>query len=332
MSDTILVVVEQREGKLNRVSWETIAAGQAIAAATAWPLEAAVVGADAAAIAAEVAGKKLAKVYAIESPKLEPYTPDAFALGLKEFLTTKQPKLVLMPHTYQVRDFVPKLATAMGRSVISDCVGYNRHESGKLVFTRQMFQGKLAADVSFTGDTPWFVTFQNGAFRADKAEAGASPAALETVRVEIADGIVRNQPQEVFKEAKQAVDLTQAEIIVAVGRGIKEQKNIEIAKHLADALGGDLAASRPICDSGWLPMDRQIGSSGQTVAPKLYLALGISGAIQHIVGMKGSRAVIAVNKDSEAPIFEIADYAVVGNLFDIVPPLIEEVKKAKAGS
>jgi electron transfer flavoprotein alpha subunit len=332
MSDTILVVVEQREGKLNRVSWETIAAGQAIAAATAWPLEAAVVGADAAAIAAEVAGKKLAKVYAIESPKLEPYTPDAFALGLKEFLTTKQPKLVLMPHTYQVRDFVPKLATAMGRSVISDCVGYNRHESGKLVFTRQMFQGKLAADVSFTGDTPWFVTFQNGAFRADKAEAGASPAALETVQVEIGDGIVRNQPQEVFKEAKQAVDLTQAEIIVAVGRGIKEQKNIEIAKHLADALGGDLAASRPICDSGWLPMDRQIGSSGQTVAPKLYLALGISGAIQHIVGMKGSRAVIAVNKDSEAPIFEIADYAVVGNLFDIVPPLIEEVKKAKAGS
>ena len=235
-----------------------------------------------------------------------------------------------MPHTYQVRDFVPKLATAMGRTVISDCIGF-KHEGGKLVFTRQMFQGKLAADVSFSSDAPWFVTFQNGAFRGDKAEAGAAAAAVETVNAEIADGVIRNKPQEVFKEAKQAVDLTQAEIIVAVGRGIKEQKNIEIAKNLADALGGDLAASRPICDSGWLPMDRQIGSSGQTVAPKLYLALGISGAIQHIVGMKGSRAIIAVNKDSEAPIFEIADYAVVGNLFDIVPPLIEEVKKAKAG-
>jgi electron transfer flavoprotein alpha subunit len=241
----------------------------------------------------------------------------------------KQPNLVLMPHTYQVRDFVPKLATAMGRTVISDCVGC-KHEGGKLVFTRQMFQGKLAADVSFTSDAPWFATFQNGAFRGDKAEAGASAAPVETVKVEIADGVIRNQPQEVFKEAKQAVDLTQAEIIVAVGRGIKEQKNIEIAKQLAEALGGDLAASRPICDSGWLPMDRQIGSSGQTVAPKLYLALGISGAIQHIVGMKGSRTIIAVNKDSEAPIFEIADYAIVGNLFDIVPPLIEEVKKAKA--
>jgi len=329
MPDTILVVVEQREGKLNRVSWETITAGQAIAAATGWTLEAAVVGAAAA--APEVAAKKVAKVYAIESARLNPYTPDAFAAALKQFLSSKPPKLILMPHTYQVRDFVPKLATAMGRTVISDCIGF-KHESGKLLFTRQMFQGKLAADVSFSSDAPWFATFQNGAFRGDKAEEGASAAAVETVNVDIADGVIRNNPQEIFKEAKQAVDLTQAEVIVAVGRGIKEQKNIEIAKQLADALGGDLAASRPICDSGWLPMDRQIGSSGQTVAPKLYLALGISGAIQHIVGMKGSRTIIAVNKDSEAPIFELADYAVVGNLFDIVPPLIEEVKKAKAGS
>ncbi len=330
MADTILVVVEQREGKLNRVSWETITAGQAIAAATGWTLEAAVVGSGAASIAAEVAAKKVAKVYDVDSAKLEPYTPDAFAAGLKQFLSSKQPKLVLMPHTYQVRDFVPKLATSMGRTVISDCIGF-KHEGWKLAFTRQMFQGKLAADVSFSCEAPWFVTFQNGSFRGDKAEGGASAAPVETVKVDIADGVIRNKPQEVFKEAKQAVDLTQAEVIVAVGRGIKEQKNIEIAKALADALGGDLAASRPICDSGWLPMDRQIGSSGQTVAPKLYLALGISGAIQHIVGMKGSRAIIAVNKDSEAPIFEIADYAVVGNLFDIVPPLIEEVKKVKAG-
>ena len=330
MADTILVVVEQREGKLNRVSWETITAGQAIAAATGWTLEAAVVGANGASVAAEVAAKKVAKVYSVESPKLEPYTPDAFAAALKQFLATLQPKLVLMPHTYQVRDFVPKLVTAMQRTVISDCVGF-KYEGGKLLFTRQMFQGKLAADVSFASDAPWFATFQNGAFRGDQVEAGTSAVPAETVSVEIADGVIRNRPQEVFKEAKQAVDLTQAEIIVSVGRGIKEQKNIDLAKQLADALGGEIAASRPICDAGWLPMDRQVGSSGQTVAPKLYLALGISGAIQHIVGMKGAKSIIAINKDSEAPIFEIADYAVVGNLFDIVPPLIEEVKKAKAG-
>ncbi len=328
MPDTILVVVEQREGKLNRVSWETIAAGQAIAAHTGWALEAAVVGSGVNALASEVALKKLAKVYDIESAKLEPYTPDAFAHALKEFLGKHPAKLVLMPHTYQVRDFVPKLATALQSTAISDVIGY-KYEGDKLLFTRQMFQGKFVADVSFTGSGPSFVTFQNGAFRADQAEAGASAAPVETVNVDVPDDAVRTQPQEVFKEAKQAVDLTQAAIIVSVGRGIKEQKNIELAKQLADALGGEIAASRPICDNGWLPMDRQIGSSGQTVAPMLYLALGISGAIQHIVGMKGAKSIVAINKDSEAPIFEIADYAIVGNLFDIVPPLIEEVKKAK---
>ncbi|MGA3089385.1 MAG: electron transfer flavoprotein subunit alpha/FixB family protein [Terriglobales bacterium] len=327
--DTILVVVEQREGKLNRVSWETIAAGQAIAAQTGWTLEAAVLGSGVSAVAAEVAAKKIARVHALESPRLEPYTADAFTHALQQFLESHPVKLVLMPHTYQVRDFVPKLATALQSTAISDVIAC-RHEGGKLLFTRQMFQGKFVADVTFAGLAPGFVTLQNGSFRADTVETGAASATVETVQVEIPDGVIRNTPQEVFKEAKQAVDLTQAELIVSVGRGIKEQKNIELAKQLADAMGAELAASRPICDNGWLPMDRQVGSSGQTVAPKLYLALGISGAIQHIVGMKGSKSIVAINKDSEAPIFEIADYAIVGNLFDIVPALIEEVKKAKA--
>ncbi|HET9181728.1 MAG TPA: electron transfer flavoprotein subunit alpha/FixB family protein [Candidatus Angelobacter sp.] len=329
MADTILVIAEQREGKLNRVSLETIAAAQAIAAETGWTIEATVFGSGIAPIAQELAGRKLAKVYAIESGKLAQYTPDGVVAALKDFIQRKQPLLVLMPHTYQVRDFAPKLTTELGRTLISDSIGF-RKDGNKLLFTRQMFQGKFAADVAFACDPPHFVTFQSGAFRGDKAEAGASAAPVETVNAQIAEGVIRNKPEAPFKEAKQAVDLTQAEIIVSVGRGIKEQKNIELAKKLADALGGEIAASRPICDSGWLPMDRQIGSSGQTVAPKLYLAVGISGAIQHIVGMKGSRTVIAINKDAEAPIFEIADYGVVGNLFDIVPALTEEVKKAKA--
>lgn len=331
MADTILVIVEQREGKLSRVSFETIAGAQAMAGETGWTLEAAVAGSGVGEIAKEVAAKKLAKVHAVESAKLEPYTPDGFIAALKQLIGQRQPRLVLMPHTYQVRDFAPQLAAAMGRTLVSDCTGF-RKEGSDLLFTRQMFQGKFAADVALGGDPPYFVTFQTGAFRADKAEAGASAAPVETVNVEIGEGVIRTHPEAPFKEAKQAVDLTQAEIIVAVGRGIKEQKNIDLARQLADALGGELAASRPICDSGWLPMDRQIGSSGQTVAPKLYLALGISGAVQHIVGMKGSRTIVAVNKDAEAPIFEVADFGVVGNLFDIVPPLIEEVKKAKAGA
>lgn len=325
MADTILVVVEQRQGKLNPVSYETLVGAQAIAAETGWTLEAAVVGENAASIAQEIATKKVAKVYAIEGAKLTPYTPDGFAAALKNFLQQNKPRLVLMPHTYQVRDFAPKLATTLGTTLISDAIGY-RKEGDKVLFTRQMFQGKFAADVSFTGPGPHFATFQAGAFRADKLESGAA-APVETVGADVAE--VRNKPEEIFKEAKQAVDLTQAEIIVSVGRGIKEQKNIDMAQQLADALGGEIAASRPICDAGWLPMDRQIGSSGQTVAPKLYLALGISGAIQHLVGMKGSRSIIAINKDSEAPIFEIADVAVIGNIFEIIPPLIEEVKKAK---
>ncbi len=331
MAETILAIVEQREGKLNRVSWETLTGAQAIAAETGWTVEALVLGSNVKSIADEVATKKVAKVYDVESAKLAMYTPDAYAYALKQFIAEHKPKLVLMPHTYQVRDFVPKLATALGTGVVSDCVGFKK-DGEKLLFTRQMFQGKFAADVSFSGEGPWFVTFQTGAFRGDQVQAADSAAPVETVNIEIPDDVIRTKPAEPFKEAKQAVDLTQAEIIVAVGRGIKEQKNIEIAKQLAEAIGGEIAASRPICDSGWLPMERQVGSSGQTVAPKLYLALGISGAIQHLVGMKGSRSIIAVNKDSEAPIFEIADYAVVGNLFDIVPPLIEELKKMKAAA
>lgn len=331
MADTILVVVEQREGKLNRVSMETLTGAQAISAQTGWPVETAVLGAGVSGVAQEVAGVKVEKVYDLESPQLQTYTPDAFAYALKKFISERQPRLVLMPHTYQVRDFAPKLATALGRVLVSDAIGF-KYESGKLMFVRQMFQGKFAADVAFAGDPPYFATLQTGAFRGDQVQRGSSAAPVENIQIDIPASVIRTKPQEVFKEAKQAVDLTQAEIIVAVGRGIKEQKNIDIAKQLADALGGELAASRPICDSGWLPMDRQVGSSGQTVAPKLYLALGISGAIQHLVGMKGSRTVIAVNKDSEAPIFEIADYAVVGNLFDIVPPLIEELKRLKAAA
>ena len=329
MANGILVVAEQREGKLNRVSFETIAAGQAIAMETGWPVEVVLPGDGIADLAAELAQKAVAKVYALESAALAAYTSDAYVHALKAFIAEKQPKVVLFPHSYQVRDFAPRLALALDRTLISDAIGY-KHEAGKLLFTRQMFQGKFAADVSFGGDAPWLTTIQIGAFRGDQAEAGSAP--VENVTAAVADTPARVIPHEVFQEAKQAVDLSQAEVIVAVGRGIKEQKNLALAEDLAKVLGGEVAASRPICDNGWLPLERQIGSSGQTVAPKLYFALGISGAIQHIVGMKGSRTIVAINKDSEAPIFEIADVGVVGNLFDVVPAVTEEIRKAKAGA
>ena len=324
----ILLITEQREGKWNKTSLETLAAAQQIAGQTQGQLAGLVIGKGVAALADQLAALKLDEVLLIEHELLDAYTPDGFTLALRQAIGQAKPDLVLLPHTYQVRDFAPKLAASLGKGMIGDCVGY-RHENGKLVFVRQMFQGKTAADVVFEGAAPWFATFQAGAFRADLVEQGASKAPVKAIAVEIKPEQIRTKPLELFREAKQAVDLTQAPILVAVGRGIKAPENIPMAEKLAKLLGGELAASRPICDEGWLPMERQIGSSGQTVAPKLYLALGISGAIQHVVGMKGSRTIVAINKDQNAPIFEVADYGIVADLFEVVPALTEELEKSK---
>jgi len=326
----ILLITEQRDAKWNKVSFETLTAAQQIASEAKGSLSGVVVGQGVGALADELASYQLDEALLVENALLEKYTPDGYSIALKQVIEQAKPDLVLFPHTYQVRDFAPKLAASMGKGMIGDCVGY-RYEGGKLIFVRQMFQGRTAADVVFQGDAPWFASFQAGAFRADlAAKKSGGKAAVTPVSVELKPEQIRTKPLELFREAKQAVDLTQAPILVSVGRGIKAPENISLAEKLAKAMGGELSASRPICDEGWLPMDRQIGSSGQTVSPKLYLALGISGAIQHVVGMKGSRCIVAINKDQNAPIFEIADYGVVGDLFEIVPALTEEVEKSKS--
>lgn len=322
----ILLITEQREGKWNKVSFETLAAAQQIAAATNGALRAVVIGKGVASLADELAAKKLDEVLLVEHDLLAGYTADGFSHALRQVIEQSKPDLVLLPHTYQVRDFAPKLAASLGKGLVADCVGY-RNDGGKLTFVRQMFQGRTAADVTFQGAAPWFATFQAGAFRADQAADGSAKVAVTKVGIDLKPEQIRTKPLELFREAKQAVDLTQSPIIVAIGRGIKEQANIPLAQKLAEAMGAEIAASRPICDEGWLPMERQIGSSGQTVAPKLYLALGISGAIQHVVGMKGSRCIVAVNKDANAPIFEVADYGIVGDIFELIPALTEELSK-----
>jgi electron transfer flavoprotein alpha subunit len=301
-----------------------------MSAASGGSLISAVIGKGVAALAGELAGYQLEEVLQIEHDLLEKYTPDGYSIALRQAIAQAKPELVLLPHTYQVRDFAPKLAASLGKGMIADCVAY-RHDGGRFVFVRQMFQGKTAVDVTFQGDPPWFASFQAGAFRSDLLKPhAAGKAPVRSVAVELKAEQIRTKPLELFREAKQAVDLTQAPIIVAIGRGIKDPANIPQAEKLAKLLGGELAASRPICDEGWLPMDRQIGSSGQTVAPKLYLALGISGAIQHVVGMKGSRTIVAINKDANAPIFEVADYGIVGDIFEIMPALTEELEKPKS--
>jgi electron transfer flavoprotein alpha subunit len=319
----IVVIAEQREGKLNRASWEAVAAAQQAGG----PVTVVVPGGTVGGVATELAAAEAKEIVALEAAALEPYTPDGHVAALAAFIGELSPELVLLPHTYQTRDFAPALAARLGKALITDCVAI-KTDGGTRAFVRPMFQGKLSADVAPEGPAPHLVTIQIGAYRADAVKRGSAGAPVRTVAAKVEASAIRQKPEAPFKEAKQAVDLSQAERIVAVGRGIKGQEHVALAQKLASALGAEVAASRPICDAGWLPMDRQIGSSGQTVAPKLYFALGISGAIQHVVGMKGSRTIAAVNKDAEAPIFEVADYGIVGDLFEVVPAMITELEKS----
>jgi electron transfer flavoprotein alpha subunit len=320
----VLVIAEQRNGTVSRASWEAIAAGQQLAAGS--QVTVAVAGAGSEKAASELAAADVAGVIAVTGAALEHYTADGWVAAHAAVIADVAPAWVILPHTYQTRDFAPALAASLDRALLTDCTGIKTID-GTPAFTRPMYQGKLAADVRPLGEAPWLVTFQIGAFRLDQAKRGASPAAIRALDPGIQASAIRQTPEAPFQEARQAVDLSEAERIVAVGRGIKGPEHLPLAQALAEALHAEVAASRPICDSGWLPMERQIGSSGQTVAPKLYVAVGISGAIQHVVGMKGARTIVAINKDAEAPIFEVADYGYVGDLFEFLPALTAELKK-----
>jgi electron transfer flavoprotein alpha subunit len=318
----ILVIAEQRHGKLNRATWETLAAAQASGVT---PITIVVAGADVGIVAQELAAAGVGNVVTLDHPALADYTPDAWTQALRGVIEQMSPAYVLLPHTYQTRDFAPMLAARMRKPLLTDVTAITG-TAPDLRFTRPMFQGKLSAEVKPLGGGPAFVTIQIGAYRADTVRKGPA-GSISAMDAAIDEASIRQKPEAPFQQAKQAVDLSQAERIVAVGRGIKGQEHLPIAERLAKAMDAELAASRPICDSGWLPMERQIGSSGQTVAPKLYVALGISGAIQHLVGMKGSRTIVAINKDPDAPIFEVADYGIVGDLFDLVPAIVSELEK-----
>jgi len=319
----IWVVLEERGGRMNRISWEAVAAAQQLGSQTGLAVSAILPGLKTEALAAEAAGKPLAKVVRIEHSLLASYTADGFTIALQQFFEKEQPEYVILPHTYQVRDYAPALAARMGQTLIGDVVAIGQGP----IFTRQLMQGRLSGEYRHTGGGTCFVSVQSGAFRADAASSGTG--VVESFTPVIEEAKIRTKPGEPFRGSAQTVDLGSAQLIVGVGRGIKDQDKLPLVQDLAAALGAELAASRPICDNGWLPIERQVGSSGQTVSPKLYLAVGISGAIQHLVGMKGSQCVVAINKDPEAPIFEVADYGIVGDLFEVVPALTEAVKAAK---
>lgn len=323
---SVLVALEQRGGQWTRLSFEALAAGKQIAESESQELHAAILGSGIDALVGEAACFNAQKIFALDHPLLAQYSADGYTAALEQLIRAQQPQMVVFPHTYQVRDYAPKLSTRFGKALVSDVVSI-KTENDHSIFTRQLFQGKLNVDVVAAG-APQFISVQAGAFRS--LEPGTGQAGIEKFAVQLDAGQIRSRAEEPFRETQRTVDLTAAGVIVSVGRGIKEKENLPVVEELAKVLGAELAASRPICDNGWLPMERQVGSSGQTVSPKVYFAIGISGAIQHLVGMKGSKTVVAINKDENAPIFETADYGAVGDLFEIVPALVEEIKKTKA--
>jgi electron transfer flavoprotein alpha subunit len=322
MSDILtLVIAETDQGVLNRASWEAVAAAQQLGA----PVTLVVPGVGGRVPAAELAAADVTEVVVLEHEALATYTADGLVQALTAFLQATPAAYVVLPHSYRTRDFAPRLAARLDRTLVTDCTAVAIRD-GRPVFTRPMFQGKLSAEVVAEGPAPHFVTVQAGAFHAETARHGAAPAPVRTVAATVDAAAIRQRPDAPFRESRADVDLAQAERIVAVGRGIKGEEHLGLARDLAAALGAELAASRPVCDAGWLPMSCQVGSSGQSVAPRLYLALGISGAIQHTVGMRGARTIVAINKDPDAPIFEIADYGIVGDLFEIAPELMRALK------
>jgi len=319
----ILVVLEDNNGAIHRMSLEAIVAAQEISSKLKSKITVLAMGRNADALALEASKYELNEILKINSSSLNSYSSDGYAIAIEQIILENDFRYVFFGHTYLVRDYVPKISAKLMRPFLADNINMNI-SNGSIEFTKQTFNAKLLADIQTSDSGLYLVSFQSASFSSDDLRSGSSE--IKKIDIEIDETQIKNTYEEPFQESAGGVDLTSADIIVSVGRGIGEADNISIAKDLALALGGQLSSSRPVVDAGWLSPDHQVGSSGQSVSPKLYLALGISGAIQHVVGMKGSKNIVAINKDPEAPIFEIANYGIVGDIFEIVPKLIESLK------
>ena len=326
MAENVWVILQQREGKLARVAREALAAGQKLASALGVEAEAVVLGSGIGDAAKEAAGARLAAVHVADHENLSDYTPGAYIGALKAALAEARPSFTVFAHNYQTVDYMARLAQELDAGLLPEVTAFDSGGDG-LVWTRPVLGGKMVSKVRVRGDEPVLVSVQSGAFPADEVEPGEAPVIDLPFAPEAV--VPDREILDVESVGGDQVDLSRADVIVAVGRGIGGEDKMQPIHDLAEALGADVAASRPVIDNGWLPRDRQIGSSGQTVAPKLYIAAGISGAIQHVVGMKGSRVVVAINKDPNAPIFNLAHYGIVGDVHEVLPALTEAVKAAR---
>lgn len=318
--EKILTFIQHQDGTVSRSSLEAVKGAQDLAEITHAKIKGVVFGLDK--IPDELANLHMDEILLVQGNELHTYSSEYYTAAMHQILETERPELVLASHTYQARDWIPRLAHRWKRPLISDCIGF-RHD-GELIWVRQVFQGKMNADIQTTPGLV-FIALQPGALGSDDLAAG-SPQ-IRSIDVDLAGLKPRVLPEERFQEAKDSVDLSRAQRIISIGRGIGKEEHLEMIKELAAALGAELGSSRPVVDYGWLPHDRQIGSSGQTVSPKLYIAAGISGAIQHQVGMKNAGCIVAINKDQNAPIFDVADYGIVADLQEIIPRLTAALKE-----
>jgi len=306
----ILVVLEDNRGSLHRMSKEAIAGAQKMGGS----ISALAIGSNSDALAGELSGVDLAEVITVSHDLVSSYNADGYSEVVKQVIESESPQTIVIGHSYQTRDFMPRVSAKLDIPFIPDIISM---DDG---IVKQVLNAKLNALVTTSADQV-ILSFQSATFSEEAMVTGS--CLTRSIEVNLDSSIVRSEAEDPFQEDAGDVDLESAELIVSIGRGIEKEENIQIAFDLAKALGAEVSASRPVVDSGWVEPFRQVGSSGQNVSPKLYFSLGISGAIQHVVGMKGSKNIIAINKDPDAPIFEIADYAVVGDVLEIVPKLIE---------
>jgi electron transfer flavoprotein alpha subunit len=324
MPESIYVLIDHNGTNFNPASLETLVFGQELVKETGRSLHALLLGCDAQDLAAQLCKYQLDSVIYADDPRLESYTFECQCEAISQIVKADNPSLLLMAHTYQNLDMAPRLSARLGKALVSDCVGYKMSE-GEIIFIRKMFRAKLYADVKVKSEPPWIVTLQAGTRFSDALVRGS--AQVINREVDLGSVEIKRVTGDTVDFAKDRVDLSQAETIVAVGRGIKKQENMDLVRDLADVVNAEIGASRPVVDNDWLGRDRQIGSSGQTVAPKLYFAIGISGAIQHVVGMKSSQCIVAINSDKNAPIFNVATYGILGDLQEIVPALTKRLRE-----
>jgi electron transfer flavoprotein alpha subunit len=320
----VLIFAEHQDGKLKKTSFELVSKGNELASKIGGQVEAVLIGSAAEGLAQQLASYGAKKVYVLENPNLEKYNTLGYVKVVTDLVNQIKPEIVLAAASPAGRDFFPRLAVRLNTGLVPDATDLKIDSDKKLLATHPIYSGKALVDVKIPNGLPQMALIRPNSFGTAAPQAGAT---AEVVKVSADPGEMKAMMKEMVKGMTDKVDLTEAEIIVSGGRAMKAAENFKILKDFADVIGATVGASRAAVDSGYAPHDMQVGQTGKVVNPKLYFAIGISGAIQHLAGMRTSKVIVAVNKDPEAPIFQKADYGIVGDLFQIVPLMTEEFKK-----